>query len=174
MTIIELQGATVYLEPIGSEGVKACEERVISKIFGREAIKSNTPEGVPFILFPDGRKQPVSISHCATVLAVAIAEGHYAIGVDVETPRLQLLRVAPRVLSAQELENYNTLELYLQAWTLKEALYKCALTPGIDFRRDIVLPPPGGTQAIAAHRTCRILYSAPVNGAFMSVVMEIN
>jgi phosphopantetheinyl transferase (holo-ACP synthase) len=39
-----------------------------------------------------------------------------------------------------------TPEGLLQAWTLKEALYKAALTPGLDFREQIALPLDPGTK----------------------------
>ncbi|MDE6498343.1 MAG: 4'-phosphopantetheinyl transferase superfamily protein [Muribaculaceae bacterium] len=96
----------------------------------------HTAEGAPVI---DGGPY-ISISHSRTHAALAVCAGA-PVGIDIETQRAQLARVAPRVLSEAELDIYGrSPEGLLQAWTLKEALYKAALTPGLDFRRDIHLP----------------------------------
>ena len=84
-----------------------------------------------------------------------------AMGVDCEpADRAQTLRVADRVMSAPELQLVEEYAAALQAgdahhppmleeearvlanvlaWTIKEALYKAALTPGLDFRTALVI-----------------------------------
>lgn len=115
---------------------------------------AHTPAGAPVLA--DDPARHISISHSRTHLAVALSTAG-PVGIDIETPRPQLQRVAPRVLSAAELEAYGAEpDGLLRAWTLKEALYKAALTPGLDLRRDVRLPlghkkneavvaPPGGS-----------------------------
>lgn len=93
--------------------------------------------GAPAI---EGSTEYLSISHSRTHLAVAICPD-MPVGIDIETPRRQLNAVGRRVLSDAELEAYGHDENgLLRAWTLKEALYKAALTPGLDFRTGIRLP----------------------------------
>ncbi|MDE6010097.1 MAG: 4'-phosphopantetheinyl transferase superfamily protein [Muribaculaceae bacterium] len=84
-----------------------------------------------------------------------------AMGIDCEPEgRAQVLRVAERVMTPEEMrltEEYarslqegsghtGTMEeeqakvtAYVLAWTVKEALYKAALTPGLDFRTALVI-----------------------------------
>ena len=109
---------------------------------------THTPDGAPLL---QGGPH-ISVSHSRTHAVVALC-ADAPVGVDIETPRAQLARVAPRILSEQELAAYGaTPEGLLQAWTLKEALYKAALTPGLDFRRDIRLPlGPDKAEATVMH-----------------------
>lgn len=94
-----------------------------------------------------GRACHISISHSRTHLAAALCADS-PVGIDIETDRPQLRAVGRRVLSEAEMEAYGRDPLgLLRAWTLKEALYKAALTPGIDFRRDIRLPLAGEARA---------------------------
>lgn len=130
-------------------------------------------DGAPSV---EGSDEAISISHSRTHIAIAIG-GEAPLGIDIETPRAQLRAVAPRVLSAAELDAYGTTpDGLLRAWTLKEALYKAALTPGLDFRRDIRLPldltkkeatvvlPGGGTKSFI------ILAAEAAAGGFLSLV----
>ena len=100
------------------------------------------PSGAPYII---GDDISFSVSHSRSHAAIALSRSS-VVGVDIEEQRQQLARVAPRVLSDDELLEYSTPRLLLQAWTLKEALYKAALTPGLDFRKDIGLPLPVGSH----------------------------
>ena len=130
---------------------------IISKYIGPDARLSHAPSGRPLLEHADGMH--ISISHSADYVAVTFGMCE-AIGIDVEQPRAQLARVAPRVLSDTELAVYGDSEsLLLKAWTLKEALYKAALTEGIDFRRDIILPSaPDDTRATVCGRPFDIIY----------------
>lgn len=96
---------------------------------------THLPNGAPR-LCPDTAH--ISISHSRHLAAVAL-DPTRIIGIDIEEARPeQLQKVAARVLSEEELAEYA--DSLLQAWTLKEALYKCAGVDGADFRRDIHLP----------------------------------
>ena len=96
------------------------------------------------------------------------------VGVDIEQWREQLVRVAPRVLSESEMAVYGaSSDLLLRAWTMKETLYKAALTPGLDFRRDIVLPPhPTSTAATVAGRPFTIITTLPLATNTLTLVAE--
>ncbi|MDE6311675.1 MAG: 4'-phosphopantetheinyl transferase superfamily protein [Muribaculaceae bacterium] len=107
--------------------------------FGPDIVLEHREDGAPFLPgYPDVY---ISISHSRHYAAVATAP--YAVGVDIEEPREQLRRVAPRVLSDRELAMCTELPQLLRAWTIKEALYK--LHPGreaCDFRNNIRIAPP--------------------------------
>ncbi len=119
------------------EGERDAVARLIRHVFGDEAGLGHHESGVPYV---EGFEGHISISHSRSVVCLAVAY-EFSPGVDVEEPREQLRRVAPRVLSDDEMAVYgHSMSLLLRAWTLKEALYKAALTPGLDFRRDIALP----------------------------------
>lgn len=96
----------------------------------------HTPEGAPVL--SDGRI--ISISHSIGHAAIALANSG-RIGIDVETLRPQLQKVAPRVLSDAELPVYgSSLESLLRAWTMKEAVYKAAGKAGLELASGIRLP----------------------------------
>lgn len=103
---------------------------------------SHRESGAPYIA---GRPDiNVSVSHCRQLACVAvgdIADGPF--GVDVEdVSRSQLERVAPRIMTANEVAAARQLpDGFARAWTAKEAVYKAVLTPGADFTRDIRLAP---------------------------------
>lgn len=144
---------------------------IISKYIGPDARLGHAPSGRPLLEHADGLY--ISISHSADYVAVAFGpvEG---IGIDVEQPRAQLARVAPRVLSAAEMAVYGRSErLLLKAWTLKEALYKAALTEGVDFRRDIILPlSPDDTRATVCDRSFDIIHTDETAVRTVSVVAD--
>lgn len=120
---------------------------------------AHTSEGAPYLpMLPD---KSISISHSRDLCALAIAPAGMSIGVDIESEREQLRRVAPRVLSLGELRLYDDgADGLLKAWTLKEALYKAALTPGLDFARDIKIPREyGDVYAIVRGDVYEILIS---------------
>lgn len=139
---------TLLIAPIrrGEGDSRADAERravsnLVTHAFGSSAKLAHHASGAPYII---GSDLSISVSHCRTFAALAFSPVA-VVGVDIEEQRDQLARVAPRVLSNEELQEYSSPALLLQAWTLKEALYKAALTPGIDFRKDIRLPLPAGT-----------------------------
>ena len=110
---------------------------LVREAFGAGAAISHDASGAPRLSDSD---ISLSVSHSRNYACIAFSRRR-AVGVDIEEPRDQLRRVAPRVLSDEEMSVYSCSDsLLLRAWTLKEALYKAALTPGLDFRADIRLP----------------------------------
>lgn len=106
--------------------------------------------GAPFLY---GMPTRISITHTAHLLAVASLpktpeadlasfNTRTALGIDAEKlDRVQVIKVRSRFLSDRELEMIpaDNQEKNIIAWTVKEALYKAALAPGIDFRNDLVI-----------------------------------
>lgn len=103
------------------------------------------PNGAPFLI---GSPERISITHTQHFLAVAtlpktpeVDLAHFnvrtAMGIDAEREdREQVIRVREKFLSDTELAmiSKDDIRTNILAWTIKEALYKAALTPGIDFR----------------------------------------
>lgn len=105
----------------------------------------HTESGAP-LLEPENAR--ISISHTGHLLVVATLpetpdvdltrfNPATALGVDAEhRDRAQVLKVRERFLSEPEraLIVDNDIEANIVAWTVKEAVYKAALTPGLDLR----------------------------------------
>jgi len=171
MTEIEYKHSRLIIKRLdcrGREAEKQAVAELVRHALGEDAVLSHRPDGSPTVLIPGIE---ISVSHCATCAAIVLSDRH--VGVDVETDRKQLERVAPRVLSQAELDCYR--DNLVGAWTLKEALYKAALTPGLDFRRDIQLPLDGSDTATVLTpqpRTFRIVASCRLDDfdCFMSLV----
>lgn len=139
MDIIELlYGSTRVL--IGqieqvSDCRRQCESTAVRQILGQCAV-GHKPSGAPYLI--DNPLVNISISHCRHLVAVALDQER-KVGIDIEEPREQQLeRVISHILSDDErhIFDVNT-PLRLRAWTLKEAAFKAADLPDIDYRRDI-------------------------------------
>lgn len=112
--------------------------------------------GAPYI---EGEEERISVTHTSGLLAVASLprtpeadlekfSPRTALGIDAECwNREKVCQLRERFLSEEELSLAppDDVKASILAWTAKEALYKAALTPGLDFRRDIkisTLPNP--------------------------------
>lgn len=141
----------------------AAVRSLLDALLGSDALISHNENGAPYIA---GHPEvSLSITHSRRIAAVAISTmPDRIIGIDAEEWRSQLVRVAPRVLSAEEMEEYSASEeRLLAAWTMKEALFKAALAPGTDFARDIKLPIPFKNYVAAVNGSpVTIIYSAPL------------
>lgn len=106
--------------------------------------------GAPFLF---GQLTRISLTHTDHLLAVATLPKtpeanlaqfapRTALGIDAERAnRQQVLKVRDRFLSdtEKELVPAEDIEANIIAWTAKEALYKAAMTEGLDLRTDIIL-----------------------------------
>lgn len=101
--------------------------RLTAHAFGTGAGLEHNPDGSPFI---KGSDAAISISHSQTHAFLAVYHG-LRIGLDAEQPRQQLMRVAGKFLSEQEMNLWQTIDDLLTAWTIKEAVYKAAGTQGL-------------------------------------------
>lgn len=176
--IFKYDDITLGVTPIEADPDRTRTERehaavgdIIARFFGADARVDHHDSGVPYLV---GREDiSLSVSHSRDYAAVAFSSER-TIGVDIEQWREQLLRVAPRVLSESEMAVYGvSSDLLLRAWTMKEALYKAALTPGLDFRRDITLPShPASTAATVAGRPYTIIATLTIAPDTLTLVAE--
>lgn len=126
--------------------------RVVEMAFGPQAALHHTPAGVPFI--PDLVGLSFSITHSKDVCILALTD-EGSIGIDTELARPQLERVKSRFINDCD-DILPGLEGLLQAWTVKEAVYKAALIPGLALNEIIILP--GRRRAEARGQEFRIEY----------------
>lgn len=108
------------------------------------------PNGAPFLF---GMPARISLTHTGHLLAIATLPKtpeaelskftpRTALGIDAESlDREQVLKVRDKFLSdaEKELVEADNLEANIIAWTVKEALYKAALTEGLDYRNNITI-----------------------------------
>lgn len=150
--------------------------RMIRKVFGNEAALEHDSEGRPSICCPRFNGS-ISISHSLESCVLAVTHCPTAsIGIDVETWREQLYRVARRFLSEEELPVYNTRELLLLAWTTKEAVYKAARIPGLPLKEihlPLQIPDSNRFSAVACDKTfivtsCTLSPDKAITAAFIA------
>ncbi len=105
--------------------------------FGHEVEIAHTDAGAPFI---PGFTGHISISHCATAVAVAISDT--PIGIDVESHRYdKMRRVARRFITADALATDADSPTMLAAtWCAKEAIYKLHCGEGLSTHVEVVFP----------------------------------
>ncbi len=110
--------------------------RILRKrILGNESIEYNSIgapyiEGIGFI----------SISHSSYLVGLAFNK-EYMVGLDLETPRENILDIAQKFLAPIEygtFDSNNKLEM-TQVWSAKEALYKLAGRKKIIFKEELIL-----------------------------------
>lgn len=109
---------------------------------------SHTQTGAPLL---EGSNRRISISHSDHLLVIASLpptpeceldsyNRRSALGIDCEHPnRAQVIKVRNKFLSDDEqaMIPADDVKLNILAWTIKEAVYKALLQPGIDFRNSI-------------------------------------
>ena len=86
--------------------------------------------------------QQISISHSKTVAGIALGENN--LGIDIETFRSKIHKIAPRFLHTAEtfaLEGGQSTEKLTLIWTAKEALFKVLKQKGIIFSKQICVAP---------------------------------
>ena len=146
---IPAEGVEIYLAPIVTDGnrhsrreaEKAATVQIVTTLFGPGATVTHTPDGAPLLILPDGAQAPeISISHSIRTVALAVGRAGRHIGIDIEQPRQQLVRVAARFLAPEETAIHAASEEnLLRAWTAKEAAFKAAGIAGLtlaDIRLD--------------------------------------
>lgn len=94
--------------------------------------------GAPF-LKGEGNQAPatgISLSHCRSGACIALGAITQQFGIDIEDVSDKLARVAPKFINARE-ATFIGHDMLLSAWTVKEAVYKAAGTPGLSLRDGI-------------------------------------
>lgn len=179
MRIIRIEGCTVALDVIATrsrrrrENELAAVGELLAAVAGRPVEILHHKDGSPY---PAGLPLHISISHSQHLAALLWSENP-GYGVDVEENRTQQLeRVAPRVMSVDELEYYGRLTHgLLRAWTLKEAAFKAAGMADVANLSEIMLPLDDGEDIITLRGlSLQIVYSREVEDrghtAYLSVV----
>lgn len=86
-----------------------------------------------------GREYEISLSHTEDFIAVVFSRMS-AVGIDLEKPREQILRILPRLYSPGEVAAVNgDLDTATIYWSAKEALYKLYGKRSVDFRKHLKL-----------------------------------
>jgi phosphopantetheinyl transferase len=110
--------------------------RILRKrVLGDQKIQYNSI-GAPFI---EGVGY-ISISHSSHLVGLAFNKDH-AVGLDLETPRENILDIVPKFLATVErysFDSQNKLEM-TRVWSAKEALYKLAGRKKIIFKEELLL-----------------------------------
>ena len=94
--------------------------------------------GVPYL----ADQKFCSLAHTATHAAAVLS--NKAVGVDVESYRDKIVRIAPKFRHQQEMfirNKENEIEFLTRLWTAKEAIYKALGMPGIHFSKQILVTP---------------------------------
>ncbi len=140
----------IYSAPIPAgdsprhEREQQAKQALLATTFGEGTILSHDCYGAPYIAtFPETH---ISLSHCNNTCVLAISAS--PIGVDVETLRPQLAKVAHKFLTAGESKLLDSmtgdlgskLHHLLKIWTAKEATFKAAKIPGLVLS-DITITP---------------------------------
>lgn len=112
--------------------------QLLAEMLGPDITLCHNSDGSPYI---ENSNINISISHCKGMVAIA-THPDLKIGLDIERWRDTLQRVKSKFLSDEEAKLYNTPQLLLTAWTIKEAVYKAAGHKGLDLSRGITLPHP--------------------------------
>lgn len=144
------------LDPLGDElGLSAADQRRLSEIqspiklqhflSARRALQAIDPVLVAQLRYRDRRPELpggfVSLSHGGSH-AVAAFHPSLAVGIDVEGPRDQLVRIAKKFLHPEEqdfIRQQSGPWALRVAWGAKEAIFKAAQQPGLDFSEGIRL-----------------------------------
>lgn len=102
------------------ESQRICVKNMLRDFLGDDAILHHRFDGAPFLSIPGLN---ISISHCRKAVAIALSNKR-KVGIDVEIWREQLVKVAPRFLQKNELNEMSSKTTLLRDWTYKEAVFK--------------------------------------------------
>lgn len=118
-----------------SERESLAERELLNLAFGEGSHLTHGEHGEPYIT--ESPEVNISISHNRSHCLLAISKTYARIGVDVENPRAQLLRVRDKYLTVREfiftrkLGPGELMPALTVLWTVKEAVYKAAGQPGL-------------------------------------------
>ncbi len=150
--IIVIEDVTVAVADIDAvegsrrEAERAAVSRLVSEAIGTDVAVKHSEDGAPYI---DGGPY-ISVTHSRDAAAIAFCPAHH-VGIDAEQWRETLRRVAPKFLSDTEMELFTSDNDLLRAWTIKEAVYKIAGGPALDFRHNIAISPDFATARALGH-----------------------
>lgn len=153
MREMRLCGVEVYaveLDISATSNIRDAErlgvEALVLHRFGSGVRVFHHPSGVPYLDYVNRsdcypQLPAISLSHGGGWAVMAVAPPGEYVGIDIEAPRIQLHRVLDRFLSLSEKErwDYTSLTVLQWLWTVKEAVYKASLTPGLPLKEIEVL-----------------------------------
>ena len=140
------------------------------RVAGPDAVIHHYSDGAPFI---PGFSGHISLTHCRSLAAIAVSSSPH-IGIDAEIWRPQLIRVAPKFLSPSELPYWSASPLRLLfAWTVKEAVYKAARTPGLPLH-SIALPDVSNPRLLIASTPPAFLWRISVIATSPVFITTVN
>jgi len=82
----------------------------------------------------------ISISHSKYLSGIVLSD--FQIGIDIESCREKINKIAPRFLHEKEHFALGKIEDLTYVWTAKEAIYKAFRTSGINFSKQICVDKP--------------------------------
>lgn len=131
---------TLYMCAIGdgadSSGKREAERRAVEALvrhaFGPGVRYFHDEYGAPIV---DSSGVYVSVSHCADMALLAVSADE-VVGADIELPRAQLGRIAPKFMTGDEISDGDQSPgRLLRLWTAKEAVFKAAGEPELTVSR---------------------------------------
>lgn len=162
-------GGTLYIAELPSDVAPSLSTyRSLTRQLLDEVVPKGTPwqlkhhpSGAPYLISPD-HDYSISISHSGSYVALAICEGQYGIGVDLQIASDKLARIASRFMSPMELTHYEHLvaseellkarEWLYTVWGLKEAAYKAyPLHVERDLGTNYIVSPPEASVSSEPH-----------------------
>lgn len=129
-------GVTLYMHDIDTapgetrrQAERRAVEELVQHVFGTEASYCHDAHGAPLV---ENVSACISVSHCSTHALLAVRD-RGRVGVDIETQRQQLLKVAHKFMMPSETARYAVMapDALLRLWTAKEAVFKAAATPSL-------------------------------------------
>lgn len=135
------------IKKLESVAARYCLHQLSSELDSLVLVQNNRNR--PFFQDSDWH---ISITHSYPYVAAAFSP-EKRVGIDVEKPGRNIEKIAPRFLSAAELEKWkDTSNLLTLAWSTKESIYKAVGKPGLSFQKEIEISDfeqnPGKAQLI--------------------------
>lgn len=113
---------------------------IVRAELGAEVSLRYNSMGAPLLEQAVGKVAYISVSHSAEWVAVMFSTTRC--GVDIESHQRNFSKVATRYITPEERETFaEEIGPHFEAivWSAKEAMYKYALTPGVDFTGDLLI-----------------------------------
>lgn len=101
-------------------------QALLRHVLGRaDDLLAHHPDGSPYL--PDLPRLSLSISHCPTTVAIAIAPEGVRIGIDIESKDEKAALLLPRYASEEEVRQMQADGTSaVEVWSAKETVYKLA------------------------------------------------
>ncbi len=125
-TLVGITDISLTTQP-RREREKSAAAHLLKELTGKEVTIGHTTSGTPFVT--EEPELNISISHSSRHVAIALNDS-MPVGIDIEQWRDQLAKVAHKFLSTSQISEWESHEMLLRAWTIKEAVYKALCSGG--------------------------------------------